>query len=183
MWCSWLHYYTDPRFRLWQKKPEARSPTVLKWPASETSARRRHWSWRRCLFHGETAKILNPKDRAHADIEATCSLDIGCPVEEFSEFCDAHPDRTVVVYANTLPPSRRADWVVTSSIAVDVIEHLHRRGEKILGTGSLPGDYVRRQTGADVLLWQGSASHEEFRSPGLAGSQTIVSRCGRVGSS
>ena len=53
-------------------------------------------------FMGETAKILNPEKRVlMPTLEATCSLDLGCPVEEFSAFCDQHPERTVVVYANT----------------------------------------------------------------------------------
>ena len=55
-------------------------------------------------------------------LAAECSLDLGCPPELFSPFCDAHPERTVVVYANTCAAVKaRADWVVTSSIAVDVV--------------------------------------------------------------
>jgi quinolinate synthase len=74
-------------------------------------------------FMGETAKILTPDKRVlMPTLEATCSLDIGCPVDEFSEFCDQHPDRTVVVYANTSAAVKaRSDWVVTSSIAKDVV--------------------------------------------------------------
>ncbi len=53
-------------------------------------------------FMGETAKILNPEKRVlMLTLEATCSLDIGCPAIEFESFCNSHPDRTVVVYANT----------------------------------------------------------------------------------
>ncbi|MBY0235733.1 MAG: quinolinate synthase NadA, partial [Burkholderiaceae bacterium] len=53
-------------------------------------------------FMGETAKILSPEKRVlMPDLDATCSLDLGCPVDAFSAFCDAHSDRTVVVYANT----------------------------------------------------------------------------------
>ncbi|MBH9659560.1 quinolinate synthase NadA, partial [Burkholderia pseudomallei] len=64
-------------------------------------------------FMGETAKILTPEKRVlKPTLEATCSLDLGCPVEEFSAFCDQHPDRTVVVYANTSAAVKaRADWV------------------------------------------------------------------------
>ena len=66
-------------------------------------------------------------------LEATCSLDLGCPVEEFTKFCDAHPDHTVV-YANTSAAVKaRADWVVTSSCAVEIIEHLDSLGEKLSG--------------------------------------------------
>lgn len=66
-------------------------------------------------------------------LQAECSLDLGCPIEEFTAFCDAHPDRTVVVYANTSAAVKaRADWVVTSSIAVELIDHLDSLGEKII---------------------------------------------------
>ena len=103
-------------------------------------------------------------------LEATCSLDLGCPVDEFSAFCDAHPDRTVVVYANTSAAVKaRADWVVTSSIALDVVDHLDRLGQKILWAPDQHlGAYVQKQTGADMLLWNGSCIvHEEFRAKGL----------------
>ena len=74
-------------------------------------------------FMGETAKILNPEKRVlMPTLEAECSLDLGCPAEQFVPFCDANPDRTVVVYANTSAEVKaRADWVVTSSIAVDLM--------------------------------------------------------------
>ncbi len=122
-------------------------------------------------FMGETAKILSPEKRVlMPTLEATCSLDVGCPAEEFSAFCDAHPDRTVVVYANTSAAVKaRADWVVTSSIAVDVIEHLQARGEKILWAPDKHlGGYIQKQTGADMLLWDGACIvHEEFKAQGV----------------
>ncbi|CAB3906529.1 Quinolinate synthase A [Achromobacter aegrifaciens] len=118
-------------------------------------------------FMGETAKILSPDKRIlMPDLDATCSLDLGCPAADFAAWCDAHPDRTVVVYANTSAEVKaRADWVVTSSIALDVIADLHARGEKILWAPDRHlGDYVQRQTGADMLLWQGSCLvHDEFK--------------------
>ncbi len=119
-------------------------------------------------FMGETSKILNPEKRVlMPDLEATCSLDEGCPADEFTEFCDAHPDRTVVVYANTSAEVKaRADWMVTSSIALPIVKHLAARGEKVLWAPDRHlGHYIQRQTGADVLLWQGSCVvHEEFKS-------------------
>ena len=74
-------------------------------------------------FMGETAKILNPeKSILMPDLNATCSLDEGCPAKEFSEYCDAHPDHTVVVYANTSAEVKaRSDWVVTSGIALPIV--------------------------------------------------------------
>ncbi len=123
-------------------------------------------------FMGETAKILNPEKRVlMPDLEANCSLDIGCPPDRFAAFCDAHPDRTVVVYANTSAAVKaRADWMVTSGSAVDVVRHLKERGEKIIwAPDKYLGEYVQRQTGADMLLWQGSCIvHEEFKGKELA---------------
>lgn len=122
-------------------------------------------------FMGETAKILSPEKRVFMPtLEATCSLDIGCPVEEFTAFCDQHPNRTVVVYANTSAAVKaRADWVVTSSIAVELIEHLDRQGEKLIWAPDRHlGDYVARKTGADVLLWDSACIvHEEFKARGV----------------
>lgn len=122
-------------------------------------------------FMGETAKILTPEKRVlMPTLEATCSLDLGCPPDQFSEFCDQHPDRTVVVYANTSAAVKaRADWVVTSSIAKDVVDYLDQKGEKILWAPDKHlGDYVQRETGADVLLWDGACIvHEEFKARGL----------------
>lgn len=123
-------------------------------------------------FMGETAKILTPnKTVLMPTLEATCSLDVGCPADEFTEFCDQHPDRTVVVYANTSAKVKaRADWVVTSSIAVDVVEHLDSLGEKIIwAPDKYLGAYVKQQTGADMLMWNGSCIvHEEFKAKGIS---------------
>ena len=122
-------------------------------------------------FMGESAKILSmEKTVLMPDLEAECSLDLGCPVDEFSAFCDAHPDRTVVVYANTSAAVKaRADWVVTSSVGIDIVRHLHEKGEKIIwGPDRHLGKYIARETGADMLLWQGSCLvHNEFKATEL----------------
>ncbi|MFP4154828.1 MAG: quinolinate synthase NadA [Halothiobacillaceae bacterium] len=123
-------------------------------------------------FMGETAKILSPeKTVIMPELGAECSLDLSCPIDEFSAFCDQHPDRTVVVYANTSAAVKaRADWVVTSSNALEIVGHLRDRGEKILwGPDKHLGRYIQQQTGADMLLWQGSCVvHDEFRADKLA---------------
>jgi quinolinate synthase len=122
-------------------------------------------------FMGETAKILSPeKTVIMPTLEATCSLDLGCPEKEFSEFCDAHPDRTVVVYANTSAAVKaRADWVVTSSIALEIVEHLDSEGKKIIwGPDRHLGAYIQKQTGADMLMWNGECIvHDEFSAQAL----------------
>jgi quinolinate synthase len=122
-------------------------------------------------FMGETAKILNPEKRIlMPDLKATCSLDEGCPADKFSDFCDAHPDHTVVVYANTSAEVKaRSDWVVTSGIALPIIQHLAAKGEKVLwGPDQHLGRYVQKITGVEMLLWPGSCVvHEEFKAVAL----------------
>ncbi|NMM06061.1 quinolinate synthase NadA [Polaromonas sp.] len=118
-------------------------------------------------FMGETAKILSPEKRVlMPDLDATCSLDLGCPIDEFSAFCDAHPDRTVVVYANTSAAVKaRSDWLVTSSCAVDIVRALKDQGQKILWAPDRHlGGYIQRETGADMLMWNGACIvHDEFK--------------------
>lgn len=122
-------------------------------------------------FMGETAKILNPEKRVlMPDLQANCSLDLGCPAEQFSDFCDQHPERTVVVYANTSAAVKaRADWMVTSGSALDIVRHLDAQGKKILwAPDRYLGDYIRTQTGADMLLWNSACIvHEEFKAAEL----------------
>lgn len=119
-------------------------------------------------FMGETSKILNNEKRVlMPDLNATCSLDEGCPADLFRDFCDQHPDHTVVVYANTSAEVKaRSDWVVTSGIALSIVEHLAAKGEKILwGPDKHLGRYVQQLTGVDMLFWPGSCVvHEEFKS-------------------
>ena len=118
-------------------------------------------------FMGETAKILSPeKTVLMPELEATCSLDLGCPADEFGAFCDAHPERVVVVYANTSAEVKaRADWVVTSSCALDVVRSLKAQGRKILWAPDRHlGAYIERETGADMLMWNGACIvHDEFK--------------------
>jgi len=124
-------------------------------------------------FMGETAKVLSPgKTVLMPTLEATCSLDIGCPADEFSSFCAAHPDHEVVVYANTSVAVKAiADWVVTSAIAVDVVEHILAAGRKVIWAPDRHlGRYIQRKLGneEDILLWDGACIvHEEFKTRAL----------------
>lgn len=128
-------------------------------------------------FMGESAKILTPeKTILMPTLEAECSLDLGCPADKFSEFCDAHPDHTVVVYANTSAAVKaRADWVVTSSIALEIVEQLDSEDKKIIwGPDRHLGSYIANKTGADMLLWQGECIvHDEFSAQALKMAKTL----------
>lgn len=122
-------------------------------------------------FMGETAKILNPEKAViMPTLQAECSLDISAPIDEFSRFCDLNSDRIIVVYANTSAAVKaRADWVVTSSNAIAIVEHLHEQGQKIIwGPDKHLGQYIQQQTGADMLIWDGSCVvHEAFKAETL----------------
>ena len=161
------HYYTDPDLQILADETGGHVSDSLDMArfGNETDAGTLVVCGVR--FMGETAKILNPeKCVLMPDLEATCSLDLGCPADAFTAYCDQHPDRTVVVYANTSAAVKaRADWVVTSGSALDIIRHLHARGEKIIwAPDKYLGDYVQKQTGADMILWNGACIvHEEFK--------------------
>ena len=85
------------------------------------------------------------------DLDATCSLDLGCPPDEFAAFCDAHPDRTVVVYANTSAAVKaRADWMVTSSCALAIVRAPARAR-------------ARRSCGRPTSIWAATSSRPDRR--------------------
>lgn len=169
--CLVAHYYTDPLVQALAEETGgcvADSLEMARFGANHSADTMIVAGVR---FMGETAKILSPDKRILMPmLEATCSLDLGCPVDEFSAFCDDHPDHEVVVYANTSAAVKaRADWVVTSSIALPVIEHLAAEGKKIIWAPDKHlGAYVERETGADMLMWNAACIvHEEFKAKGL----------------
>ena len=165
------HYYTDPSIQELAEESGGVVSDSLEMARFGKNSDAQTLIVAGVAFMGETAKILTPEKRVlMPSLEATCSLDIGCQIDEFNDFCDQHPDRTVVVYANTSAAVKaRADWVVTSSIAVDVVEYLDSLGEKILwAPDKYLGGYVQQRTGADMLLWDGSCIvHEEFKAQGI----------------
>ena len=122
-------------------------------------------------FMGESAKILSPEKHIYMpDLDATCSLDLGCDASDFASFRSLHPDRTVVVYANTSAAVKaQADWMVTSSCALAIVHELKLAGKKILWAPDRHlGRYIQEQTGADMLLWNGACIvHDEFRAAEL----------------
>lgn len=171
------HYYTDPELQALAEETGGCVADSLEMArfGSESSAGVIVVAG--VKFMGETAKILNPeKTVLMPTVEATCSLDIGCPIERFAPFCDEHPDHQVVVYANTSAAVKaRADWVVTSAIALDVVDHLSAQGEKIIWAPDRHlGTYVQQQTGAEMLLWDGACIvHEEFKVKALQDMQAV----------
>lgn len=165
------HYYTDGRIQDLAEETGGCVADSLEMARFGSQSKAETLVVAGVRFMGETAKILNHEKRVlMPDLEATCSLDEGCPIDQFSTFCDQHPDHTVVVYANTSAEVKaRSDWVVTSGIALDIVQHLHEKGEKILWAPDKHlGKYVQRSTDADMIFWPGSCVvHEEFKSVAL----------------
>jgi len=165
------HYYTDPSLQALAEETGGFVSDSLEMARFGSQHPAQTLVVAGVKFMGETAKILNPEKRVlMPDLNAECSLDLGCAYEPFAAFCDQHPDRTVVVYANTSAQVKaRADWVVTSGIALDIVRHLHHQGSKILwAPDKYLGDYIQRETGADMILWNASCVvHESFKETAL----------------
>ncbi|GAA4879522.1 quinolinate synthase NadA [Ferrimonas pelagia] len=165
------HYYTDPEIQALAEETGGCVADSLEMARFGNDHPAKTLLVAGVRFMGETAKTLTPeKTVLMPTLDATCSLDLGCPADKFAEFCDAHPDHTVVVYANTSAAVKaRADWVVTSSIALEIVEHLDSEGHKIIwGPDRHLGSYISKQTGADMLMWQGACLvHDEFKANAL----------------
>ncbi|WP_111976411.1 quinolinate synthase NadA [Algibacillus agarilyticus] len=165
------HYYTDPEIQALAEETGGCVSDSLEMARFGRDHAADNLIVAGVRFMGETAKILSPEKRVFMPtLDATCSLDVGCPEKEFTEFCDAHPDHTVVVYANTSAAVKaRADWVVTSSIALEIVEHLDSEGHKIIwGPDKHLGRYIEKQTGAKMLMWNGACVvHDEFKQQAL----------------
>ena len=165
------HYYTDPLIQRLAEETGGVVSDSLEMARFGANHPAENLIVAGVKFMGETAKILSPEKHVFMPtLEATCSLDLGCPIEPFSAFCDEHPDRTVVVYANTSAAVKaRADWVVTSSIALDVVDFLDAEGEKIIWAPDKHlGSYIQKHTGADMLLWDSACIvHDEFKAKGI----------------
>ena len=165
------HYYTDPEIQALAEETGGCVADSLEMARFGNNHPAETLIVAGVRFMGETAKVLTPeKTVVMPTLEATCSLDLGCPIEEFNAFCDQHSDRTVVVYANTSTAVKaRADWIVTSSCALEIVEHLDEQGEKIIwGPDRHLGTYIEKQTGADMLMWQGACIvHDEFKTKAL----------------
>ena len=171
------HYYTDPEIQALAEATGGCVADSLEMARFGRDAKQQTLIVAGVKFMGETAKILSPEKQVlMPTLEATCSLDLGCPADQFSAFCDAHPDHTVVVYANTSAAVKaRADWVVTSSIALEIVEHLDALGKPIIWAPDRHlGSYIAKKTGANMLMWQGECIvHDEFSAQALSSMRAL----------
>jgi quinolinate synthase len=116
-------------------------------------------------FMAETAKILNPTKKVLLpDLNAGCSLADSCPPEAFSRFTKAHPEHVVITYINCSAEIKAmSDIVCTSSNALKIVESVPKERPIIFAPDKNLGRYISKQTGRDLLLWDGSCVvHEAF---------------------
>jgi quinolinate synthase len=116
-------------------------------------------------FMAETAKILSPeKVVLLPDLAAGCSLSDSAPADAFARFVADHPGHQVVTYVNSSAAVKAlSDWCCTSSNAIQVVQAIPRDVPVIFAPDQYLGDWVARQTGRPLVLWQGSCEvHERF---------------------
>lgn len=116
-------------------------------------------------FMAETAKLLNPNRKVVLpDLKAGCSLADSCPPDIFREFIEANPEYKVVTYVNcTAEIKALSDIVCTSSNAVDIINSFPKDQKIIFAPDKNLGEYLIKETGRDLLLWDGTCIvHEAF---------------------
>lgn len=116
-------------------------------------------------FMAETAKILNPdKKVVLPDLSAGCSLADNCVAEDFAKFKERYPNHKVVTYINTSAEIKAmSDYVCTSSNAVKVINAIPADQPILFAPDKNLGAYLNKQTGRDMVLWNGSCIvHEAF---------------------
>lgn len=116
-------------------------------------------------FMAETAKILNPgRIVLVPDMNAGCSLADGCPVDRFKAWKARHPGSVVVSYINcSAAVKAESDYIVTSSNAVKIVNSIPRDQKILFAPDKNLGRWVQKQTGRELVLWQGSCIvHETF---------------------
>ncbi|WP_242130834.1 quinolinate synthase NadA [Aestuariivivens marinum] len=116
-------------------------------------------------FMAETAKILNPnKMVVLPDLNAGCSLADSCPPDAFKQFTEAHPNHVVITYVNCSAEIKAlSDIVCTSSNALKIVQSIPMDTPIIFAPDKNLGAYIIKETGRDMLLWDGSCVvHEAF---------------------
>jgi quinolinate synthase len=116
-------------------------------------------------FMAETAKILNPSKKVLLpDLNAGCSLSDSAPPALFKLFKDKHPDHIVITYINCSAGMKAlSDIICTSSNAQKIVESLPDDQPIIFAPDRNLGAYINKQTGRNMLLWNGACMvHEIF---------------------
>ena len=121
-------------------------------------------------FMAETAKIVNPlKKVILPDMKAGCSLADSAPANEFRAWLENYPDHVVISYINcSAEVKAMSDIICTSANAKKVIESVPKDKKIIFAPDRLLGQYMIKETGRDMVLWNGTCQvHEIFSEKAL----------------
>jgi quinolinate synthase len=116
-------------------------------------------------FMAEGAKILNPSRKViMPDLRAGCSLSDSCPPEAFARFRAKYPNHFVVSYINCSAAIKaQSDVICTSSNVVKIVNKIPKDRGIIFAPDRNLGAYVAKQTGREMVMWQGACIvHETF---------------------
>ncbi len=116
-------------------------------------------------FMAEGAKVLNPQSKVlMPDLRAGCSLSDSCPPEAFSEFRKRHSDHFVVSYINCSAAIKaQSDVICTSSNATKIVKRIPKNRPILFAPDRNLAAWVEKETGREMLKWQGSCIvHETF---------------------
>lgn len=116
-------------------------------------------------FMAETAKILAPSKKVLIpDLQAGCSLADSCPPADFAAFKKKYPGHTVISYVNTTAEIKAlTDIICTSTNALEIVKSLPENEKIIFAPDRNLGNYIKSETGRDMVIWDGACHvHEEF---------------------
>lgn len=155
------HYYQEPEIQ--EIADYVGDSLGLAQEAAKTNASRIVFAG--VHFMAETAKILNPDKKVLLpDLNAGCSLADSCPPDKFRAFLDEYPNHTVITYVNcSAEVKAMSDIICTSSNALKIVHSVPKDQPIIFAPDRNLGAYIKKQSGRDMLLWDGSCIvHEAF---------------------
>jgi quinolinate synthase len=119
-------------------------------------------------FMAETAKILSPaKTVLMPEVTAGCPMANMVTADGLRALKAEHPGATVVAYVNTTAEVKaETDVCCTSANAVEIVGRVPEGREIIFVPDRNLGDWVRRQTGRELILWPGYCPTHALIQPG-----------------
>ncbi len=108
-------------------------------------------------FMAETAHLLSPqKTVLMPDVRAGCPMANMVTPDRLKALKAQHPSAMVVSYVNTTAAVKaESDVCCTSSNAVEIVNRIPRDREIIFVPDRNLGAWVQRQTGREMILWDG----------------------------
>ena len=109
-------------------------------------------------FMAEVAKILSPNKKVILpDMDAGCSLEQSCKIDDFINFKKKYPDHLVITYINCSAEIKaESDIIVTSSNAERIINSIPDSQKIIFAPDKHLGNFLIKKTNRKMKLWDGT---------------------------